>query len=223
MRLPFTIDQFYGVFREYNEALCPAQIVLVVLAISAITFVLKPRQWSDMAVSGILAFFWAWIGLAYHLAFFTRINPIAYAFSGISLIGGAVFLWQGVFQRSLRFQWRGDGRALCGAGLILFALLLYPAWSWFTGHRYPAMPTFGLPCPTTIFTIGLLAFLKRPYPRSVFIVPILWCLVGSQAAFLLGVPQDLGLLVAGVVGAMLLARNAHPHRTAVIQKKPVAR
>lgn len=85
------------------------------------------------------------------------------------------------------------------------------------------MPTFGLPCPTTVFTIGLLAFLKRPYPRSVFIVPILWCLVGFQAAFLLGVPQVLGLLVAGVIGAILLARNAHLHSTAVIQQKPVAR
>lgn len=27
MRLPFTIEQFYGVFRQYNEAVWPAQIV----------------------------------------------------------------------------------------------------------------------------------------------------------------------------------------------------
>jgi hypothetical protein len=68
------------------------------------------------------------------------------------------------------------------------------------------MPTFGLPCPTTIFTIGVLAFLKRPHPRSVFIVPVLWCVVGATAAFVLGVTQDLALIVAGTVGIILLIR-----------------
>jgi hypothetical protein len=68
------------------------------------------------------------------------------------------------------------------------------------------MPTFGLPCPTTLFTIGLLACLVPPYPRSTLVVPVLWCLVGAQAAFLLGVPQDLGLLVAAAVGAFLIVR-----------------
>src|SRR6478735_636787 len=49
----------------------------------------------------------------------------------------------------------------------------------------PAVPTFGLPCPTTIFTIGVLLFAKAPVPRSAFIVPVLWALVGSTAAFTL--------------------------------------
>ena len=89
---------------------------------------------------------------------------------------------------------------------MFFALVVYPAWSAWAGHRYPAMPTFGLPCPTTLFTIGTLAFLVAPYPRSPFVVPVLWCLVGVQAAFLLGVPQDLGLMVAAVAGIVLMAR-----------------
>jgi len=219
MRLPFTIDQFYAVFRDYNEALWPSQIGLVVLAIAAIIFLFRPRPWTDAAVSGILAFFWIWIGLAYQLAFFARINPLAYAFAGLAMLGGLAFLWQGVLRRRLRFQWTGDKRAFGGAALIFFALFVYPAWSWFAGHRYPFMPTFGLPCPTTIFTIGLLAFLKRPYPRSIFIVPILWCLVGSQAAFLLGVPQDLGLIIAGTAGVILMVRNKHSYRSTVIRPR----
>ncbi|TAK43341.1 MAG: hypothetical protein EPO27_15235 [Betaproteobacteria bacterium] len=74
------------------------------------------------------------------------------------------------------------------------------------GHLYPETPTFGLPCPTATFTIGVLAFLSAPIPRSVFIVPILWSAVGVQAAFLLGVPQDLGLGVAGLAGLALALR-----------------
>jgi hypothetical protein len=91
--------------------------------------------------------------------------------------------------------------------LVAYALVLYPVWSWFAGHRYPDTPTFGLPCPTTIFTVGVLAFLTTPYPRSPFVVPILWCTVGAQAAILLGVPQDFGLIVAGIVGLALVAMS----------------
>ena len=94
--------------------------------------------------------------------------------------------------------------------LIVFALIVYPLWSWYAGHGYPFMPTFGLPCPTTIFTIGILAFMIPGYPRSPLIVPVLWCLVGVQAAFLLGVVQDMGLIVAGAVGVMLLIKAKKP-------------
>lgn len=93
---------------------------------------------------------------------------------------------------------------------MVFALVGYPVWSWYAGHSYPYMPTFGLPCPTTIFTVGMLAFLVPGYPRSPFVVPALWCFVGAQAAFLLGVPQDFALLVAGAFGVVLLVRSNAP-------------
>ena len=86
MQLPFTIAQFYGVFREYNTTVWPAQVALVALAFVAVVLVAVPRRWSGAGVSAILAFLWAWIGLAYHLAFFTTINPAAYAFAGVSLV-----------------------------------------------------------------------------------------------------------------------------------------
>jgi len=185
-------------------------VFLVELAFGAIFLVLRPRHWSGVGVSAILAFLWAWIAIAYHLAFFTRINPLAHVFSGVSLVGALTFLWQGVVRRRLQFAWVGGGRAFVGSVLVVFALALYPVWSWYAGHSYPNTPTFGLPCPTTIFTIGLLAFLLPPYPRSPFVVPILWCFVGGQAAFLLGVHQDFGLVAAVVVGVVLLARSKRP-------------
>lgn len=210
MQLPFTVDAFYGVFREYNETIWPAQLLLTGLALAAIVLAIRPQRWSGIAISGILAFLWAWLALAYHLAFFARINPMAYVFSAVSMLGALAFLWQGVIRRRLRFEWTGGARAITGSALIVFALVVYPIWSWYAGHRYPAMPTFGLPCPTTIFAIGMLAFLAVPYPRSVLAVPVLWCFVGAQAAFLLGVPQDLGLIVAGAVGVVLMVRARLP-------------
>lgn len=69
------------------------------------------------------------------------------------------------------------------------------------------MATFGLPCPTTLFTIGLLALAVPPYPRGPLLVPVLWCFVGAQAAVLLDVAPDLGLVVAAVVGIGLMVRS----------------
>jgi hypothetical protein len=213
--LPFTPEQFFAVFGVYNEAVWPAQVFLLALAVLALVLVALPRTWSGWVVSAILAFLWAWLALAYHLAFFAAINPLAYVFAAVSAAGALVFLWQGVVKRKLRFELTRSARAAVGVALVLFALLIYPAWSVYSGHGFPAMPTFGLPCPTTLFTIGLLALLVQPYPRSTLVVPVLWCLVGAQAAFLLGVWQDLGLLVAAAVGAVLIARPSVPVSRAV--------
>ncbi len=212
MKLPFTIEQFYGVFRNYNTSMWPAQWFLVAMALAAVVATLRPRPWSGVAVSAILGVLWAWIALAYHLAFFARISPPAYAFAALSMIGAAVFIWQGVIRRRLTFQWVTGPKALTGAALIVFALVVYPVWSAYAGHPYPSTPTFGLPCPTTIFTIGMLCFAVPPAPRSPIIVPLLWCLVGAQAAFLLGVQPDLGLLPTGLVAIVLLATAGQTQR-----------
>ena len=79
------------------------------------------------------------------------------------------------------------------AALLVFALLIYPIWGTLAGHAYPALPSFGLPCPTTIFTIGVLALASSPSLRAILTVPILWSLVGSQAVFVVDVKPDLGL------------------------------
>ena len=162
---------------------------------------------SGVAVSAILSALWAWLALAYHLVFYSAISPPAYAFAALSLAGAGVFFWQGVVCGKLEFKWVPGPRAVMGVCLVVFSLAVYPAWTYLAGHRYPAFPTFGLPCPTAIFTLGLLAFLKTPYPRSPFVIPVLWIFVGGQAAFLLNVPADYGLVVAGLVGVALMLQT----------------
>ena len=212
MALPFTVEQFYGVFRDYNAAVWPAQWFLVALALVAVGAVLRPQPWSGVVVSSILGVLWAWISLIYHLVFFAQISPAAYGFATVSAVGAVVFIWQGVVRRRLSFRWVPGLNAMAGVVLIVFALVVYPVWSAYAGHPYPATPTFGLPCPTTVFTIGLLCFAVPPMPRSPLIVPLLWCLVGAQAAFLLHVQPDLGLIAAAVVGLGVLATAGQHHR-----------
>ena len=207
MNIPFTADAFYGVFTAYNTAVWPVQLPLLALGILAATLLVRPHSYSSVGISVILTVLWIWQALAYHLAFFTAINPLAYAFAAVFLAGAAAFFWHGVYRRNMVFKTTTGGRSSAGWSLMIFALLIYPAWTYLSGHRYPAFPTFGLPCPTTLFTIGLPAFLVKPYPRSVFVVPVLWCFVGSQAAFAFGLQADLGLIVAGVLGLVLLINS----------------
>jgi hypothetical protein len=79
MALSFTIEKFYGVFRDYNTSMWSAQWFLVAMAVAAVA-ALRPRSWSGIA-------------LAYYLAFFTRISPAAYAFAALSMVGAAAFYW----------------------------------------------------------------------------------------------------------------------------------
>ena len=211
--IPFTADQFHGVFRAYNTAVWPAQWLLIALGMAAVVLALVRWRWSGVAVSAVLAALWAWIAVAYHLAFFARISTPAYGFAALSAAGAVIFIWQGVVRRRLAFRWHRDWKSAAGVALIVFALAVYPVWSTFAGHPYPELPTFGLPCPTTIFTIGLLCFAATPAPRSPLIVPLLWCLVGSQASFLFGVWPDLGLVAASAVCIGLLLTAGRQRRT----------
>jgi hypothetical protein len=100
-----------------------------------------------------------------------------------------------------------------GGLLILYAIAIYPIVGHVSGHRYPAMPTFGTPCPTTIFTLGLLIWTSQRPPWRAMFVPLLWTIVGSVAALQLAVPQDYGLAVAGLLAAILVGRTS-PRRMA---------
>ena len=74
---------------------------------------------------------------------------------------------------------------------------LYPAINAVQHASVARIPTFGLPCPTTILTGGLL-LLASPRLRILAIVPVIWSAIGGSAAFLLGVSADYALPVTGV-------------------------
>jgi hypothetical protein len=91
-----------------------------------------------------------------------------------------------------------------GIIFILYALLIYPVLLKMTGHNYPQTPTFGLPCPTIIFTFGMLLLTDKKIPKYILIVPFLWSLIGFSAAVKLTVTPDYGLGIIGVLGTVLI-------------------
>ena len=64
--LPFTSEQFLGVFVNYNNAIWPIQIAAYVLGAVSIASLFRRTRASDRVIAGILAAMWLWTGVAYH-------------------------------------------------------------------------------------------------------------------------------------------------------------
>jgi hypothetical protein len=208
MQLPFTHDQFLNVFGQYNAALWPAAAGLWILSATGLALLATGRA-SGRMLSAVLALQWLWAGAVYHLRFFVPINPIARVFGALFLLEGALFVWYGVVRGRLAFAWR-PGRApwqVLSAVLCLYALA-YPAFALGSGLQWPRLPTFGVPCPTTLLTIGLLLAAEPDEVRGLGVIPFLWTLVGGSAALLLGITPDLMLFLAsaGLILASLGSR-----------------
>jgi Family of unknown function (DUF6064) len=208
MKTPFTLEQFLEVFKNYNQAVFPMHIGLYLISGVAIYLALKPNPRSDKIISIILAFLWLWMGIVYHFIFFTSINKSAYLFGAFFIIQSILFLIVGVFQNRLSFHFRFDRYGITGMSLIVFALIIYPFLGYFFGHIYPATPTFGLPCPTTIFTFGFLLLNVKKCPLTILVIPFIWSVIGFIAAFQFGILEDTGLFAAGLITiTFLLYRN----------------
>lgn len=164
MKIPFTSEQFFQVFKNYNLAVFPMQFFLYFLVFVIIYFVLKFNPKSDKIISLLLAFLWFWMGMVYHITFFSAINKIAYVFGGLFIIQGVLFIVLGTFQNKFSFHFKKDKYGVTGMILILFSLIIYPLLGYLLGHIYPSSPTFGLPCPTTIFTFGMLLLNQKKCP-----------------------------------------------------------
>ena len=198
MTLPFTTNEFLQVFRDYNTKTWPAPLILPFVGLAGAWLLLSARASARRTALLLVAALWAWMAVAYHLAFFSRINPAARGFALSTLLQAAAFVYAAMTApapRSLRLDLH---RALGGA-MIAFSLILYPVLSYLADHRYPAVPTFGLPCPTTIFTFGVLATLHEELSWRYAVIPVLWAGVGTLASFELGMTEDLSLGAAGLL------------------------
>jgi hypothetical protein len=210
MKLPFTSEDFFRIFKEYNLAIYPSQFILLGLALLAIIVIARRWRTSGQIVFGALAILWLWMGVVYHWMHFAQVNKAAYVFGAGFVAQGLLFLYEALAKKRA-FAIKRDARSIAGLMLIAYALLIYPVLGYIAGHGYPYSPTFGLPCPTTIFTFGICLLATDRLPRYLFAVPILWALIGSSAAFGLGVYEDIGLLIAAVITIVsVLAQNKRP-------------
>jgi hypothetical protein len=202
---PFSAQAYYSLFETYNQAIWPAQLVAYGLGLAVVALALRPVAGGGRVVLAVLSIFWLWNGVAYHLMHFSGINFAAFAFGPLFVLQG-VLLAVGALGRGRDVRFRTDLFGWCGLLLALFALVVYPLLGWLMEHGWPRAAVLGVaPAPTTIFTFGMLLMLEGGAPLTLAILPLLWALAAGSAAVLrLETPEDLSVLVAGVVGSGLL-------------------
>lgn len=183
------------------------QIIFYALSVIVFYLIFKSSNNGSRLILFILSFFWGWIGMVYHLTFFSVINKAAFFFGLLFLIQGILFLFSIVFNHYYLFSYKNNFYGITGMILIVFSLVIYPLLNLAAGHEFPATPSFGLPCPTTIFTFGILLMNVKRTPLFILIIPFLWSVIGFSAAFTLGVYEDISLIIAGIISSILIIKK----------------
>ena len=195
MSLPFSRDAFLDVFAAYNAALWPAVVTLWLVTAGAVGPWMRLGRPSGRVLMALLAVHWIWSGVAYHWLFFSRLNPAALVFGALFTLQGLLFGVLAALAQA-RFGLARNARGVLGGVFVIYALA-YPAIGIAAGLRYPRVPLFAVPCPTTLLTAGWLIN-ATGVPRVVRIIPALWAVIGSTAAIALGIRADWALVAAAV-------------------------
>jgi len=205
MAIPFSHDAFLDVFGAYNSVLWPMVVALWVVTAGLALRGMRKGRMDGRGIFALLAVHWGWSGIAYHWFFLRRITPAGALFGALFVAQAVLFIWLAATSRA-QFIMNRRLRGMLGGALVCYGLL-YPLVGFGFGLRYPRMPLFAVPCPTTLVTAGLL-LTAVSLPRWVNIVPILWAALGISAAFVLGIWADLALVLAG---ALLAVDTLAPH------------
>jgi hypothetical protein len=193
--MPFSAQDLLEVFASYHRAVWPLPLGLVVLCFFISLTALRGHQRGILRVYLGLALLWAWMGVVFHWLFFRPLSPFAVVWAALFTLQAGLFLVAAF--RPATLVRPGRAGTWFGVGAIAYATIVYPAIGIAAGQHFPSAPSFGLPCPTTIATFGLLALVPAREPRWLPIIPTIWAMVGSVAAGF-GLYQDLGLPVVAV-------------------------
>ncbi len=208
-------DDLLGLFTRYNGATWPWHLVAYGIALLVVGLVLlRPGKVTDRVTAGALAAMWLWLGVGFHATFAAQVDPLlGAAYAALFVVQAFLLARAGIVRRELAFTAGRGVSAWVGWGALAYALVVYPVIGAVLGHGWPQAPLVGMaPCPSAIATFGLLLLAMPPLPRHLLAIPLMWAVLAPLAAVGRGVPEDLGLLVFGVLSvAIVLVRDRRPH------------
>jgi hypothetical protein len=202
----FTLEQFLEMISRYNTTFWPLQLVAYLLGAVAVILAIRMSSYSSKAILAILALFWLWVGIVFNWAFFSPLYPMAVLFVVLFAIEGVMLAFTGLSRQTLTFKPRADARSAVGALLVVYSMLGYPAIEYLLGRGFPDLLPFGLvPCPMTVFTLGILLWADEKPPWYVIAIPILYSLSGVIPIWK-GIVEDIGLVAAGLSAIFMVSR-----------------
>jgi hypothetical protein len=204
--LLFSPRTYHRLFELYNAAVWPAQAVAVLLGLLALGLLRRGGPLAGPAVAAILAACWAWVAIAFHLDRYATINWAASWVAAGFLAQAALLVWAGVIGGRLSVPPRLDAAGRAGVGIVLFALLAWPAIGLLLGRSWRQAEIFGLaPDPTAIGTLGLLLALAGPSRWVLMILPALWCAATGATLWAMSAPDAFVAPAAALLSLAFLA------------------
>lgn len=204
MDIPFTTEQFFEIIEKYNVAVFPLQWAIVLLGVFSVVLLHSENDSKNRVIGGFLGGLWLWIGIVYHWLFFTEINEAAWVFGTLFVLQGLFFLFETFYRKKLEFSFAGGVMHYLAYGFIVFGIAIYPVLLFFLEGTMDRVITLGLPCPSTILTFGFLMLTTPTFSKYLLVIPALWTVVGTTAAFNFGVYPDLLMPVAALVAIVYL-------------------
>jgi len=205
--MPFSQEQFFNVFLRYNTSIFPFQIIIFIAGIFCLLLILLKSRYAEKITSYVLVILWLWTGIVYQIIFFSKINKAAIAFGTLFILQSLFFLIEFVFKKKLEFNYENKFNIFAGYFLILFGLIFYPLIGLYSGKEIGYIISFGLPCPSVIFTFGIIILSRKNYTLYKLIIPVIWAFIGFFATFKFGVYQDIMLPVSAVMAIVIFFRE----------------
>jgi hypothetical protein len=206
--LLFSPRTYYRMFELYHAGIWPVH--LIVLASIAAIMVLARREeaWARSTIAGLLAAWWVWVGIAFHLNRYAPINWAATYFAALFVIQGILLVWYGVVLGKLRFDGSRAVADRTAFGLIVVGVL-YPLLGRVAGREWNQVELLGMtPDPTAVGTLALLAFSGPTSPRPLLVIPVAWCMIGAATLWALGSPEAWVLILSGLGAAIPAIRKS---------------
>jgi len=114
----------------------------------------------------------------------------------VFVVESMLLVFYGFYMSELIFRVRADLIGAVGWASILYGLLGYPLIASLLGRGYPQSLVVGLaPCPTVVFTLGLLFWSERRLTKAILAIPLFYALVGGAMVSSKGVVEDLGMII----------------------------
>jgi hypothetical protein len=198
--MDFQLKTFLEVLERYNNEIWPLQIVAIVMAFIIFFISIKPIKFSSKVISAILAFYWLWTGIVFSLFYWSQNYKPAYIFGILFIIQGVLFVYSGVIKSELAFSYKPNFTTNLGTVFIIYSLIGYPIFGYFLAHRYPQFFPFGLvPCPTNVFTFGILLWTIKKIPKYLLVIPLFWAICGI-VPISVSIYEDIGMILSGIIG-----------------------
>lgn len=206
--MDITSQEILDYMASYNIKIFPMQYIAYFLGLVIVILILKPSKLSDRMITGIHAFLCLWVAFVFALPFAMQGELIGMTTAIVFGMQGLLFVWQ-VFKPRVNYGIDSTLFTTIGLIFILYAMVGYPIIGNILGHTYPASLPFGLaPCPLTVFIFGTFMLTRKKMPMIILVLPLLYSITGFFP-IMIGLLEDIGLVLSGLVCAPLILWREH--------------